>query len=274
MAYLNFRGKQIYYDVQGKGEPLVLLNGIMMSTLSWEPFVKTLSSYVQLIRLDFLDQGRSDKMVGEAPYTQDLQVEVLRAVLDELQLSQVHLMGISYGGEVALRFVAQHPYYVKRLLLFNTTAYTNPWLYDIGKAWNLAAGTRVAEAYYYTTIPVIYSPEFYEQRLDWMRRREGVLFPVFGNPEFTEAMIRLTLSANDHDVRDKLAAIKVPTLIVGSEQDYIVPLAQQEYLHQHIQGSQLVKIPHSGHASMYERPAIFASLLLGYVLLPSTEFPI
>lgn len=274
MAYCNFRGKQIYYDVQGEGEPLVLLNGIMMSTLSWEPFVKTLTPFVKLIRLDFLDQGKSDKMVEEPPYTQELQVEVLKAVLDELHLTQVHLMGISYGGEVALRFVVQYPDYVKRLLLFNTTAYTNPWLYDIGKAWNLAAKTRVGEAYYYTTIPVIYSPEFYENRLDWMRRREGVLFPVFSNPEFTDAMIRLTLSANDHDVRDKLASIHKPTLIVGCEQDYIVPLAQQELLQQAIEGSQFVKIPHSGHASMYERPALFAAILLGYVLLPSTDFAI
>lgn len=273
MPYLTFQGKQIYYDVQGHGEPLVLLNGIMMSTLSWEPFVESLIPYVQLIRLDFLDQGKSSKLANET-YTQALQVDVLKAVLDELQLKQVALMGISYGGEVALRFVTQHPDYVKRLLLFNTTAYTNPWLHDIGKAWNLAANTHVGEAYYYTTIPVIYSPEFYERRLDWMRRREGILFPVFGNPEFTDAMVRLTLSANDHDVRPLLHHITMPTLIVGCEQDYIVPLAQQEFLNREIKGSHLVKIPNSGHASMYERPVVFASLLLGFVLLPSTDFAI
>ena len=41
MAILNFKGRNIYYDIQGEGKPFIILNGIMMSTKSWEPFVET-----------------------------------------------------------------------------------------------------------------------------------------------------------------------------------------------------------------------------------------
>ena len=61
MSILKFEGKSIFYDVQGQGKPIIILNGIMMSTKSWEPFVNSFIENNQLIRLDFLDQGQSDK---------------------------------------------------------------------------------------------------------------------------------------------------------------------------------------------------------------------
>jgi 3-oxoadipate enol-lactonase len=43
MPLLNYKGRNIYYEINGVGKPILILNGIMMSTKSWEPFVKTLS---------------------------------------------------------------------------------------------------------------------------------------------------------------------------------------------------------------------------------------
>ena len=65
MATFKFQDKQIYYDVQGEGKPILILNGIMMSTKSWEPFMPTLKENNQIIRVDFLDQGQSDKLIGK-----------------------------------------------------------------------------------------------------------------------------------------------------------------------------------------------------------------
>lgn len=84
----------------------------------------------------------------------------------------------------------------------NATAATGPWLDDIGKAWNLASSDPMQ--YYYTAIPVIYSPRFYTRNNDWMERRRELLGPVFGNREFIESMIRLTNSSSNYDVREQL----------------------------------------------------------------------
>lgn len=273
MSKFKYLNKEVHYEVYGEGKPIVILNGIMMSTKSWAPFIEAFSHNNQLILVDFLDQGQSEKLVGMV-YDHEIQVNLVKALLDELKLQKVSVVGISYGGEVGLEFACRYQKCVERLVLFNTCAYTSPWLDDIGKAWNLAAETGNGSAYYYTAIPVIYSPSFYEKRLDWMRKREKALFPVFSKKEFTDAMIRLTNSSSNYDVRNLLAGLEVPTLVVGCEQDYLTPMVNQEFLCENIKNSYYIKIPGVGHASMYEKPILFVTLALGFVNALTIEYDI
>lgn len=263
MSYFDFKGKKVYYETYGQGRPLVLLNGIMMSTLSWQVFKETFSANNQLILVDFLDQGRSDKM-EDTPYTQSIQSQVLKALFDELKLKKVNIVGISYGGEVALDFSIKHEEYIDKMVLFNTTAKTSPWLRDIGIGWNRSANDPLN--YYCTTIPVIYSPHFYNERSEWMDGRKALLTEkVFSQKSFMDSMVRLTESADYHDVTNELHKVKVPTLIVSCENDYITPMAEQKKLNQLISTSELVMLPNTGHASMYERPVLFVTLVLGFI---------
>ena len=112
-------------------------------------------------------------------YTHQIQVDVVDALISHLNLEKVSIVGISYGGEIAIQYAIQHKEKVDRLVLFNTAAYTNPWLKDIGRAWIAAGRTRDGEAYYNTAIPVIYSPIHYETNKTWMDNRKKVLVPVF-----------------------------------------------------------------------------------------------
>lgn len=272
MSYFNFKGKNIYYETQGQGKPIVLLNGIMMSTLSWQMLKEELSLNNQLILVDFLDQGRSDKM-EDTSYTQDVQVEVLKALIQELNLKKVNLVGISYGGEIALEFSVKYEECVDKMVVFNTVAKTTPWLKDIGVAWNRSVGDPLD--YYCTTIPVIYSPDFYNKNSEWMNNRKKLLVDkVFNQKPFMDAMVRLTESANNHDVISQLPKIKIPTLIVSCENDYITPMAEQRRLHEIISTSELIVLPSTGHASMYERPVLFVALVLGFVNMLQKEFHI
>lgn len=271
MPYLDFKGRNIFYDVKGQGKPILILNGIMMSTRSWEPFSKTLSFQNQLIRLDFMDQGQSDKLENSF-YTQAIQVDIMESLLKELKISRINLVGISYGGEVALMFAIKHPHLVERMVLFNTTPYTSPWLAEIGHQWNAIGRTRQGETYYQATIPVIYSPSYYEKRLDWMKKRQQLLVPIFSNPTFLDAMERLTNSAESFDVRADLDKITCPTLIIAADEDCLTPLANQKVLHQAIPTSYLVMLPGVGHASMYEKPMLFVTLVLGFINALETEF--
>lgn len=270
--FFEFEGKKVYYDIKGEGKPILLLNGIMMSTLSWEPFVETLSKNNTLIRVDFLDQGQSDKM--DSFYTQDVQINLVKELLDYLKVSKISIAGISYGSEIAVSFAVRYQEYVDRLLLFNTAVKTTAWLKDIGRSWIAVSKTRDGEAYYNTTIPIIYSSRYYQERLNWMEQRRNKLIPIFSNGDFLDAMERLTLSAESYDEEDVVSSISVPTLIVAAEEDALTPVIEQEKMHRLIKQSQLVKIPACGHASMYEKPWIFVSLVLGFVNSFSSEFSI
>lgn len=270
MARFVFQDKSIYYEEYGKGKPIVVLNGIMMSTLSWAEFVEPFSANNRLILLDLLDQGRSERMTG--PFSQAIQVDVVLALLDHLGLDKVCMMGISYGSEVGLRFAIEHGDRLERLLLFNATARTGEWLKDIGDGWNKAADD--GEAYYLTTIPIVYSPGFYKKNHDWMERRRELLVPLFSNKEFIASMVRLTNSAADYDVSQQLGEIKTPTMVVSGMEDYLIPMAEQQFIADHIPDCQYVVIPDCGHGSMYEKPVIFTALTLGFFNNTKEKFQI
>lgn len=263
MSTLNFNGKKINYRVVGEGKPLLILNGIMMSTKSWIPFEKAFTKHNnQLILLDLMDQGESDKY--DCDFDLSLQVEVVKALLDELKIEKVNIMGTSYGGEVALQFTSKYQDRVERMVLANTVAKTNAWLQEIGEAWNCAAGNPLA--YYSTTIPVIYSPQFYDRRAEWMKNRKELLTKTaFAYKPFMDSMVRLTNSSNNHDVIDALSKINVRTLVIGSEQDHITPLEEQKLIVKLMPNAELVILPDTGHASFYERPLVFTSLLTGFI---------
>ncbi len=264
MATFKFLDYDIYYEVHGDmTNPFLLLNGIMMSTKSWQVFVPEFSEKNTLILLDFLDQGQSSR--AHANYEQAIQVEILKAFLDHLKIVSLPVVGISYGSEVALQFVTKYPSYVSRLLLLNSAAYTSPWLKDIGDGWNKAGESGDGLAYYLASIPLIYSPKFYKDNLEWMKEREAKLVPLFNQKAIVAAFIRLTKSAESYDVRHLLDSITCPTLIVSSRQDYLTPFEEQVYLKDNIKDSDHIMIEDAGHASMYEKPALFVSIVLGYV---------
>lgn len=272
MAELLFKNKKAYYEVHGNvGEPIVLLNGIMMSTASWKPFIDTMSRQNHLILVDFFDQGQSARLEGEV-YNHALQVELLDAVLEEVSgqiwYERFTLMGISYGGEIAIQYTLAHPNRVRRLVLANTCGRTSGWLKKIGDGWNEMAKTGNGYGYYLTTIPVIYSTQFFEQRADWMAGREAYLTEYFGREDVRRALIRLTDSSVGYNAVDRLHEITCPTLIISSSEDVLVPPYEQKILHQHIAGSVYVTVNGSGHASMYEAPEAFAALTLGFANIP------
>lgn len=256
-------GKNIYYEIYGEGEPLVLLNGIMMSTASWTSFIDVLSCNNKLVLVDFIDQGQSDKV--EEQYTQDLHVETLKELFDKLELGKVHLVGISYGGEVAQRFALKYQDQLLSLVLANTTSYTNHILKDIGDSWIEAAKTYDGSTFFKATMPYIYSAEFYEDNIVWLKEREKA-FSISLKPEWYEGFIRLVRSAEDLNITEEIHNIKVPTLIMSSEYDATTPLRYQEELQKRIKDSKLVVIQGSGHASMYEKPYEFVAAILGFVL--------
>lgn len=267
MSIYNHNGIDIFYQIDGdinRDVPvIIILNGIMMSTVSWEIFKESFTKSNTLIRFDMIDQGKSQKV--DFNYTQEIQVEVLEGLLNHLKLDNINIMGISYGGSIALQYAVKYPRRINKMVIANVVAKTSPWLKAIGDGWNQVGKTRDGEAYYNITIPYIYSPQFYEKKLEWMENRKRVLIPIFSNGDFLDAMERLTKSAETHNVIDKLSNIHSDTLIISSEEDYLTPVFEQEFIHNMLPNSTLVTLKECGHASMYEKPNQFASLVLGHI---------
>lgn len=267
MNFLKYKGFNIKYiidgDINNDKEIIILINGIMMSTLSWEIFKDSFTENNTLIRFDMIDQGESSK--SDNNYNLDLQVEVLNELILNLKLKKVNLVGISYGASVALKYSIKYSNTVNKLVLANGVAKTSHWLKAIGDGWNQVAETRNGLAYYNISIPYIYSPMFYTKNIKWMEDRKKILVPLFSDPLFLDSMVRLTKSAETLDTTNLLHLIKAKTLILSSEYDFLTPKFEQKYLNENIKDSKLVHLPDAGHASMYEKPELFTVLILGFI---------
>lgn len=108
----DINGAQLYYEVKGTGQPLLLLHAGVADCRMWDAQFEAFSKVYQVIRFDLRGFGRSSMPSGSFSNFEDV-----RALLDFLQLKRVYLLGISFGGLIALDFTLAYPNYVQALVL-------------------------------------------------------------------------------------------------------------------------------------------------------------
>lgn len=273
MPIFDYNGLKVNYLVEGKGEPILLLNGIMMTIQSWEPIAEPFRLNNTLIRVDLIDQGQTDKLLNQEYQIKD-QADLVLALIKYLKYDQVNLVGISYGGYVAINFATRFPNYLKRLVLTNTAASVNNRDAEMFKQF-IEVGTHgTPYAYYLTTIPLFYSPTFYEQKTDWMKERENLLVTFFQNQDYRNNISRLANSCLSHNCLNDLNKITTPTLIINGAEDYLLPLPRQIEILHGVKEGYLVSMYETGHVSIYENPVLYTSLLLGFINNPTPNYQI
>lgn len=272
MPYFEYKENKIHYLVEGNGKPILLLNGIMMTTASWEPIVSSLNQNNTLIRLDLLDQGLSTKQIKA--YTIDDQADLVAAFINHLSRDKINIVGISYGGYVGLNLAARYPSLVDKMIVFNSSADVDIRDQEMFKQFIHIASLDDAYAFYLTTIPLFYSPTFYQTHSEWMKSREAILTKFFENKTYRETVARLSQSCLSHDVISLLPQITAKTLLVSGEEDHLIPTTRQTFLADNIKDSYQVIMAKTGHVSPYENPVIFTSLIYGFINNPTNNFKI
>jgi 3-oxoadipate enol-lactonase len=256
-------GTKLYYEVHGSGEPLVLLGGIMMSAASWAQHVPVVSRHVRLILLDMRDQGQSGHMQGE--YSLDVHVPDVLALLDDLGIDRAHLMGVSYGGQVVQLIARRHPERVRTLILANVNHYITNLLAEIGRAWEVAAALNDGERFFQLAIPFIYSRGFYAEHLGALHQRQA-MFKSMLTKEWFEGFVRLCHSAMGFRMTsDDLRALRMPTLLLGAEEDLLTPPRIMEEMFREIPSAEFVSLPGAGHGACIERPNDFMTAVIGFL---------
>ena len=118
MAEAISRGHRIYYETLGFGPPLVLIPGLLMTTKRWElAGYPVLASRFQLITLDTLGHGRSDKPQDAASYDRHGVAADVIAVMDAVGVQQAHVWGYSRGGGIAANVATLYPDRVRSLIM-------------------------------------------------------------------------------------------------------------------------------------------------------------
>lgn len=263
MTYLNTEYGDIYYKLYGRGDStVVFINGAAMSTNGWAPFISTVTKKHKVLLLDLLDQGRTKSI--KMDYTLEDQAELLNVVLEELNIDKVHLAGMSYGGKISLTFALKYMDKLESLSLINTGSYNSNYTMEISKSWIKAAETLDGGLFASVLLTTMYSSSYYENHYDDMKEKE-IFFIKNLDKIYLERFKRGILSAMNYDVRDRLKDIKVPTIIITSEEDYVIPKKSQKIMYDKIKNSRWALIEDAGHAIMYEKPKEFIDVYMGFL---------
>lgn len=118
--YINYKNTKIHYYEKGKGSTLIFLHGFLENLMMWEPYFDTFSQKHRVIAIDLLGHGNSECM-GYIHTMEDM-ADTVFALISELKLRKVTLLGHSMGGYVALAFAELYPDHVKGLALIASTS--------------------------------------------------------------------------------------------------------------------------------------------------------
>ena len=91
-------GHELYYEIEGEGEPVVFLHGLTFDLTMWDAQMDALTEHYQVIRYDAVGHGRSSGLEGDLPIGAVRQWDYLRDVLDALEIDRAHVVGLSMGG--------------------------------------------------------------------------------------------------------------------------------------------------------------------------------
>ena len=105
MPKVMANGINIYYELMGKGDPLALIGGSLFGRQNFAMVWEGLAESFQLISYDQRGYGQTDRPLMR--YDLDIWADDLAALLDELQIERVHVMGTSAGGMIALKFAGE-----------------------------------------------------------------------------------------------------------------------------------------------------------------------
>lgn len=261
MPRIQVNGVNLYYEFHGPEDApvLVLNNGIIMNAAtSWAYQTKALSAHYRLLLYDCRGQGQSDH--PDSPYSMELHAEDLSTLLGALGIEQAHIAGISYGGELAQAFVLKYPEKVSSLILMDTVSEVGPELKLVIENWVDALKTGDALTFFNATVPWNFSPGFIANNTtlleDAKKRYAQLDFP---------AVVRLCEAFFEVNFTKQLNEIKVPACILVGELDLLKGVRYAEILKQNIPHAEYHVLMGAGHATCWERPHEFNSILLGFL---------
>ena len=262
-GHLAVDGFQIWWEYHGTGErePIVLLNGLAMHTKAWYGFLPTLVDEFDVVLYDYLGQGESSK--DDVPYSIPEFARYLALILDEIGQERAHVMGISYGGFIALDFARLFQERLHTLVLSGILL-SRERLFELYQDISLRFYRSTRETF------DLYTHYMYEKIF-------GEAFAARIPPEQFQAMrqrffdryvdqrhclIRLTEAQDpffgsiDANL-DGYRAIRTPTLMVAGSQDRAIPLWQQERIRYILPNTRWELVEGSGHVVYIERPDVF-----------------
>jgi 3-oxoadipate enol-lactonase len=261
MPIATVNGVDINYRLEGDGEQtIVLINGLADDLETWVFQVDALlGAGYRVLRFD--NRGIGSSGTPDGPYTTAQMAQDAKALVDELGISDFHLLGVSMGGMIAQEYALANPGDLRSLTLACTYAAPGPFCSRMFAMWADMAPVNGVPFIMRDVALWAFTVPFFEEREAEAEEFEGEMaqlaMPV-------EAYLAQLASIRTHDTTDRLDRITVPTLVLVGEEDILIPVRLSRRLHDAIAGSEWAQTP-GGHACLWEHPEPFNQAVLGFL---------
>ena len=266
--FKSFDGTKLFYSIEGQGKPLIFCYGLVCSSLHWTYQIEHFRKNYKTIWFDYRGHQNSEVPKDLNSLSLESLGKDLGALLDELKIEDAVFLGHSMGVNVVLELYRQQPKRVAGMILANGTAkkpletllHVNAFEkgFDLLRKanqkspaavrffWNLQRNNPVAR----TVVgllgfnPYLTSPEDIQLYVDQVAEMDPEIF------------INLIGNYDRYNATSWLHTVKAPTLIIAGENDKVIPVQQQELMHQLIPGSELALIKHGSHCPQMDLPEL------------------
>jgi pimeloyl-ACP methyl ester carboxylesterase len=252
--YAKINGLELYYELHGEGEPLILLHGGLGATKMFGDVLPLLAESHQVIAVDLQAHGGTADI--DRPLSFEAMADDIAALIKHLELEQAAVMGYSNGGSVALRTAIQHPKLVRKLIVVSAPFKRDGWYPEV-QAGMAQMSAELAESMKPTPMYQLYS-SIAPRLEDW-----PVLLAKTG-----EMMRR------DYDWSKEVATLEAPTMIVVADADSVRTSHAVEFFEllgggkkdggwdgSGMSKAQLAILPGMTHSTIFNSPVLAATVI-------------
>jgi pimeloyl-ACP methyl ester carboxylesterase len=253
-GYAPVNGIKVYYEVYGKGKPIVLLHGAFYNIeMNWGQLIPELSKTKKVIAIEFQGHGHtpfSDRKLDIVTLASDVE-----GVMNYLKVDSADVAGYSMGGSVAYQFAIQYPKRLRKLVIISSTYKTSGWLPVVNSGFKdfkpeFFDNTPLKAAYDAIAPDKTKWKKFLQQMIDFA----GESFDC-GDSNIAKITSPVLLISGDNDGLDKIELMKTYQLLGGGGTADLEPMPK----------SHLAIVPSQGHVSLMMQTKAILNYLDGFL---------
>ncbi|MEO8700617.1 MAG: alpha/beta fold hydrolase [Kofleriaceae bacterium] len=250
-TFVEVDGVHVRYREAGSGPAVVLVHGYSASSDSWLPVIPALAASHRVIAVDLKGFGWSSRPDGD--YSPAAQAQLVWAVLDRLRVTDVAIVGHSWGSSVALAMAVAKPQRVRRVALYSAYVYDDQVPSFFRWAEKSGLGELLFGLYYRERIEDRAALAYYDER--WVTQaRVEKLEADMARPGTVAAALATARRHQFGQLHDQLHGFDKPVLLLWGDNDQVTPVRFGQRLVGELAHADLKTYPRCGHVPMVEAP--------------------
>ncbi|MFT6984002.1 MAG: pimeloyl-ACP methyl ester carboxylesterase [Crocinitomicaceae bacterium] len=251
---------KLHYREMGEGEPLMILHGLFGFSDNWQTHGKKLSEYYRVILVDLRNHGHSD---WSEKFSYEIMADDVKELCDELNLSDLILLGHSMGGKVAINFAQKHEDLLKKLIVVDMGTKGYPMHHD-----------HILQGIHSVKLEGVSSRRKAAEQMNEFIESEGIKQFLLKNlfwKEKGKLAWRMNVDVLEREMPNILGQmtddeVLTPTLFIRGELSNYILDEDIEDLENQFPDSEFATVANAGHWVHAEAPGEFIDILLGFCL--------